>query len=89
MNKGTFRYIVARSCATKGCPRCNSISNAIVVNRKTHHTMFCPDCGAYIKHCSMEDMRYVYLEKIDVNIIETPLLVLDRYAESQKTMVKR
>lgn len=84
----TFRYSIAKCCHEKSCPKCSSISDAIVVNRGPHYTLYCANCGAYIKHASEDDKRYTYLAKVEVEDL-TPMKVAMLYVESSKTMTSK
>lgn len=84
----TSRYNIAKCCIEKSCGKCNSIGDAIVVNRGTHHTLYCAKCGAYIKHASIEDKRHMYLANVKVEDL-TPMKVCMLYVESSKTMTTK
>lgn len=78
-------YNIAKCCTEKICPKCSYISDAIVVNRGTHYTLYCSKCGAYIKHASKIDKRYTYLARVKIEEF-TPTKVAKLYIESSNTM---
>lgn len=84
----TSRYNIAKCCVEKTCPKCGSIADAIVVNRGTHHTLYCANCGSYIKHASVDDKHHIYLAKAKVQD-NTPVKVCMLYVESEKTMTTK
>lgn len=81
-------YNVAKCCAEKSCPKCSSIGGAIVVNKGPHYTLYCAECGAYIKHASIDDKRHIYLANIEIED-STPTKVCMLYVESHKTMITK
>ena len=84
----TSRYTIAKCCHDKTCPKCSSIADAIVVNRSVHYTLYCSNCGAYIKHASEEDKRHTYLARVKVEDL-TPMKVAMLYVDSEKTMTTK
>lgn len=82
-NKSYYR--IAKCCTEKSCVKCNSIGDAIVVNRGPHYTLYCDKCGAYIKHASVEDKKHIYLARVKLEDL-TPMKVCMLYVESSKTM---
>lgn len=84
----TSRYNIAKCCTEKSCSKCGSIDDAIVVNKGTHHTLYCNKCGAYIKHASVDDKRHIYLAHVKVEDC-TPIKVCTLYVESSKTMTTK
>ena len=82
----TNRYNIAKCTLGKTCPKCSSIADPIVVNRSTHHTLYCSTCGSYIKHASVEDKRNFYVDRVKVED-KTPVKVCTLYIESERTML--
>lgn len=85
MPKGS-RYTIAKCCIEKSCPKCFYIGDAIVINKGTHHTLYCEKCGAYIKHASVEDKFHTYVAHVKVED-GTPMKVAMHYIESEKTAI--
>lgn len=83
----TGRYRIAKCSSERPCPKCHSISDPIVVNRGTHYTLYCSQCGAYIKHASVEDKRHMYATKAIVKD-GTPIKVCMLWDESERTMIQ-
>lgn len=87
MPKGSH-YNIAKCCIEKSCPKCFYIGDAIVINKGTHHTLYCEKCGAYIKHASVGDKRHTYVTHVKVED-GTPMKVAMHYVESEKTMIAK
>ena len=84
----TSRYSIAKCCHDKTCPKCSYIGDAIVVNSGPHYTLYCSNCGAYIKHANEEDKRYTYVTHVKVEDL-TPIKVAMLYVDSEKTMTTK
>ena len=80
-------YTVAKCCTDRTCRKCNAVTNAIAVNKGTHTTLYCSNCGAYIKHASVGDKRNLFVTKVKV-FDKTPIKVCTLYIESQRTMIR-
>lgn len=83
----TSRYNIAKCSINITCKKCSSIANPIVVNRGTHSSLYCAECGAYIKHASAEEKKYIYVNHVKVED-GTPMKVYSLYIESSNTMFR-
>ena len=86
--RNNLYYSIAKCCIEKLCPKCQCISDAIVVDKGPHQTLYCAKCGAYIKHASVDDKKHMYVTKVHIKD-ETPIKVCEHYIESQKTMTRK
>lgn len=80
-----YEYMVARCVLGRGCKKCNSIADPIAVKRGPHLSLYCINCGAYIKHASIDDKHHLYATRVKVEDM-TPMAVCSLYTESEKTM---
>lgn len=87
MSKRTS-YTIAKCSTDKACKKCGSIGNAVVVIKGPHYTMYCPNCGAYFKHASMEDIKHFYATKVAIEDL-TPMKLCMLYIESERTMFNK
>ena len=81
-----YRVVICK--IDRQCPKCSAFSDAIVTDSGTHKNLYCQKCGAYIKHPSKEDMRYAYIDRVEVEN-KTPLQVILRLRESEKTLANK
>lgn len=81
-------YRVVMCKIDKQCQKCSAFSDAIVTDSGAHKNLYCQRCGAYIKHPSKEDMRYAYIDRVEVED-KTPLQVILRLQTSEKTLANK
>lgn len=77
---------VAKCVTGCKCNSCQSVSDSIAVMRGPHCSLFCSECGRFIKHASIDDKRYLYVSKVSITD-ETPMKVATLCIESRKTML--
>lgn len=77
---------VAKCVSACKCKSCESVADSIAVRRGPHCSLFCSECGHFIKHASIDDKRFLYVSKVSVTD-ETPMKVAMLYMESKKTML--
>lgn len=80
--------LVAKCSTDKTCSKCGSLSDTTVIKRGVKYSLYCSDCGAYIKQASIEDRRYIYATRITPNK-QASIKVNSNYEDSNKTMIPK
>ena len=81
------QHNIARCSSEKPCPKCGSIYDTIVINKDTGYSLYCSDCGSFVKNASVTDKYYMYGIRITVHT-DTPKKVISRIIESEKSMFR-